>query len=114
MKPPSQLDVVAAASTAASPDNAVTGNTLVVVEYPGEQNGRVYWKGQQVGTIDPSRPMARSTTHPQLTMLIGGRQVTYGNPSDPSASFTFQGETLYNHGGGFRVDYDAAANRPVF
>jgi hypothetical protein len=110
-----QLSVVAAASTAASPDDAVTGNTLIVVEYPGEPNGRVYWKGEQVGTIDHSRPMARSITNPQFTMLIDGRQVVYGNPSDPmAASFTFRGETLYNHGGGFKVSYNAASNRPVF
>jgi hypothetical protein len=112
---PNYLYVKAAASIAASPGDAVTGNTLIVVEYPGEENWRVYWKGQQVGTIDYSRPVSRSTDHPRFTMLIDGRQVAYGNPANPTAAtFTFQGETLYNHGGGFRVKYDAATNRPVF
>lgn len=112
---PSTLAVIAAASTAASPDDAVTGNTLIVVEYPGEASERVYWKGEQVGIVDNSRPQARSTTHPQFTMLVDGSRIAYGNPQSPEVTtFQFRGETLYNHGGGFRVGYDAAANRPVF
>lgn len=111
---PNRLSVIAAASTAASPDDATTGNTLIVVEYPGEDAGRVYWKGQQVGIIDRSRPMARSIDYSQFTMLIGGQRAVYGNAANPTATFTFQGETLHNHGGGFKVNYDAAKDRPVF
>lgn len=112
---PTRLSVVAGDSTSADPEGAVPENTLIVAEYPGENEERIYWKGKRLnGTIDHTQPMARSNTHPHFTMLIDGQPVVFGSGGVDDTPFVFRGETLYVHGGGFKIDYDAKADCPVF
>lgn len=110
-----ELRVIGAASTTPNYGEAVTENTLAVVGYPGEDVERIYWKGERLdGTIDHTKPMARSTTHPFFTMMIEGESITFGSSDATTNAFEFRGETLYVYGGGFPVSYDEEADRPVF
>jgi hypothetical protein len=108
---PDSLSIIAGASTVTDPQEAVTGNTLIVVEYPGEEP-RIYWRGVRLnGTIDYTQPMAKGS---HFTMLIDGERVVFGTGDIYNPTFEFRGETLHVLPAAGRVNYDAEADRPVF